>query len=307
MTNTAPTLLVLAAGMGSRYGGLKQLDPMGPNGETLLDYSVFDALRAGFGRVVFVIRKDFAAAFEGSVGRRYRDRTRVDYVYQDLFDVPDGFSVPAGRVRPWGTLHAVRAARNEVDEPFAVINADDFYGQDAFRRLVSYFRWSDPGAPNVDHYCMVGYPIKHTLSVAGGVNRGICIEAGGFLAGVEECTGILRGDEGNCRGLGLNGEWTEFPDNAIASMNFWGFTPSIFGQMDRYFSDFLKSQGGSTDAECYIPSVVDCLVRSGEADCRILKTDSAWFGITYAQDKPVSMRNIRSLIDAGEYKEHLWG
>lgn len=303
---TSPTLLVLAAGMGSRYGGLKQFDPMGPNGETLLDYSVFDALRAGFGRVVFVIRKDFAAAFEARIGMRYCNRIRVDYVYQDLADVPDGFCLPAGRVRPWGTLHAVLAARNAVNEPFAVINADDFYGRDGYRRVARYFKQLNLATAGIDHYCMVGYPIKHTLSASGGVNRGICLDGGGFLSGVEEYTGIISGADGNCRGFNLNGEWAEFPGNALASMNFWGFTPSIFGQMDRYFSSFLADKGRSIDAECYIPSAVDYLIDSGKADCRILETDSRWFGVTYPQDKAGSVENIRALIAAGFYKENLW-
>ena len=305
MAPTAPTLLILAAGMGSRYGGLKQFDPMGPHGETLLDYSIVDALRAGFGRVVFVIRQDFSAAFKASIGMRYADRISVDYVYQDLLDVPDGFVVSPARTRPWGTLHAVLAARKTVDGPFAVINADDFYGFDAYRQVVRYFR-DAIATTGGGHYCMVGYPIGHTLSTSGGVNRGICRETEGFLTGVEEHTGIVSGVDGRCRGFNLNGDCVEFSGDALASMNFWGFTPDIFGRMERYFADFLHACGRETDAECYIPSAVDYLIRTGETDCRILKTDASWFGVTYPQDKPASMANIRRLITAGEYATRLW-
>ena len=306
MKKNAPTLVVLAAGMGSRYGGLKQFDAMGPHGETLLDYSVFDALRAGFARVVFVIRREFAAAFAANVGRRYGGRIGVDYVYQDLADVPEGFCVPAGRVRPWGTLHAVLAARHAVDGPFAVINADDFYGDDAFRQVVRYFERMPPATGGVDHYCMVGYPIGPTLSAHGGVNRGICVERAGLLAGVEEYTAIAADVDGVCRGIPLGGKPVELPANAVVSMNFWGFTASVFSRMERYFADFLKDAGGSLDAECYIPSAVDDLIRCGEADCRILRTDSRWFGVTYPQDKPASVARIRALIAAGVYEDALW-
>ena len=306
MKAMAPALVVLAAGMGSRYGGLKQFDPMGPNGETLLDYSVFDALRAGFGRVVFVIRQDFSVAFKARVGARYAGRIDVDYVFQDLHDVPDGFSVPSERVRPWGTLHAVLAARNAVDGPFAVINADDFYGLDAYRQVTRFFSCADPTAGS-GHYCMVGYPIGHTLSASGGVNRGICLETDGFLTSVEEHTGIISGTDGRCQGDNLQGERVVFSADALASMNFWGFTPDVFERMGRFFADFLHARGDESNAECYIPSAVDHLVRAGEADCRILKTDGTWFGVTYPQDKPASMENIRRLIAVGEYATNLWG
>ena len=306
MNEHAPTLVVLAAGMGSRYGGLKQFDAMGPHGETLLDYSVFDALRAGFARVVFVIRRDFAAAFAASVGRRYGERLGVDYVYQDLADVPEGYCVPAGRVRPWGTLHAVLAARHAVDGPFAVINADDFYGDDAFRRVVRYFACMPLATRGVDHYCMVGYPIGHTLSAHGGVNRGLCVERDGFLAGVEEYTAIAAGGDGVCRGVTPGGKPVDLPANAVVSMNFWGFTASVFSRLERYFAGFLEDHGDSLDAECYIPSAVDHLIRCGEADCRILRTDGRWFGVTYPQDKPASVASLRALIAAGVYQDALW-
>ena len=306
MNTRAPTLVVLAAGMGSRYGGLKQFDAMGPHGETLLDYSVFDALRAGFARVVFVIRRDFAAAFAAGVGRRYGQRIAVDYVYQELADVPAGFRVPATRVRPWGTLHAVLAARHAVHGPFAVINADDFYGDDAFHRVARYFACMPPATDGVDHYCMVGYPIRPTLSAHGGVNRGLCVERDGFLTGVEEYTAIAAGADGVCRGIPLGGKPVELPGNAVVSMNFWGFTASVFSRLERYFADFLEVDGGSLDAECYIPSAVDQLIRCGEADCRILRTDSRWFGVTYPQDKPASVARLRALIAEGVYKDALW-
>ena len=302
------TLLVLAAGMGSRFGGLKQLEPVGPKGESLLDYSVFDALRAGFGRVVFVIREDFSAAFKAGVGSRYSDRVQVDYVYQDIGDLPAGFEAPRDRQRPWGTLHAVLAARQAIDGPFAVINADDFYGRDAYSKVADFLAARDDRPSACEHCCMVGYSVEHALSPNGGTNRGICIEsgAGAYLAGVEEHTGIVIGADGLCYGTNLAGRRVSISCAAIASMNFWGFGPGIFAPMACYFSGFLQAHGDDPDAECYIPSAVDHLIDAGTADCRILKTDGAWFGMTYPQDKPAIVANIRALIAEGEYGEDLW-
>ena len=223
-----PTLLILAAGMGSRYGGLKQIDPMGPNGETVLDYSVFDAIRAGFGKVVFVIRRDFADAFKTAVGDKFRDRIEVAYAFQELHDLPEGFTIPVGREKPWGTAHAVRAARNDIDSPFAVINADDFYGQDAYQQLADYFNQSND-EPEL-RTCMVGYRLENTLSEHGSVNRGLCLVEDGFLKGVEEHTVIAKGEDGIVRGSNLTNQRVNIAADAIVSMNFWGFTPALFAR-----------------------------------------------------------------------------
>jgi len=302
-TQMKPTLLVLAAGMGSRYGGLKQMDPMGPNGETVLDYSVFDAIRAGFGRVVFIIREDFAEAFKSGVGARFANRIGVDYAFQRLDDLPTGFSVPEGRAKPWGTAHAVRAARNLVNEPFAVINADDFYGRDAYLRAAAFL--THPAAANgKPHYAMVGYPLVNTLSDHGDVNRGICsLDDAGLLTYVEEFIGIEREADGVIRGNALDGSRREVDAATPVSMNFWAFTPSLFGLLETEFTQFLKEHGDKEKSEFYIPTLVDSLIRAGTADCRVLETDSHWFGVTYPDDKPHVVASIRSLIDAGEYPE----
>lgn len=300
-----PTLLVLAAGMGSRYGGLKQMDPMGPSGETVLDYSVFDAIRAGFGKVVFIIREDFAEAFKSTVGARFAGKIEVDYAFQKLDDLPDGFSIPEGRTKPWGTAHAVRAARHVVTGPFAVINADDFYGSDAYQVIARWFA-SDAGAAGKDHYSMVGYPLKNTLSEHGSVNRGICqTDAHGLLTDVEEVVDIARDDDGIVRGTALDGSRRDIADVCPVSMNFWGFTANFFNQIEEHFTAFLKEKGGEQKSECYIPTVVDDLIRHGKADCRVLDTTSSWFGVTYPDDKPHVVESIAKLVAAGDYPSPL--
>lgn len=297
---TNPTLLVLAAGMGSRYGGLKQMDPMGPNGETVLDYSVFDAIRAGFGRVVFVIREDFAEAFKDTVGGRFAGKIEVDYVFQKLEDVPEGFTIPEGRIKPWGTAHAIRAARHVISEPFAVVNADDFYGHDAYVCAARFFKSLPDGDQAAS--AMVGYPLENTLSDHGHVNRGVCqSHAEGDLSNVEEYLNIERESDGFVRGDALNGTRREIPDGTSVSMNFWAFGPAFFGQLEEAFSRFLTESGGELTSECYIPTVVDHLIHSGYTRCTILKTTSPWFGVTYPDDKPFVVASIRKLIDAGEY------
>ncbi|MCW1912352.1 sugar phosphate nucleotidyltransferase [Luteolibacter sp. GHJ8] len=300
-----PTLLVLAAGMGSRYGGLKQMDPMGPNGETVLDYSVYDAIRAGFGKVVFIIREDFADAFRSSVGARFAGKIEVDYAFQKLEDLPEGFSVPEGRTKPWGTAHAVRAARHVVDGPFAVINADDFYGADAYQSIARWFGGSAEEAGK-DHYSMVGYPLKNTLSEHGSVNRGICqTDAGGLLTDVEEVVDIARDEDGIVRGIALDGSRREIADICPVSMNFWGFTRSFFDQIEEHFTSFLTEKGGEQKSECYIPTVVDDLIRHEKADCRVLDTTSSWFGVTYPEDKPHVVASIAKLVEKGDYPSPL--
>lgn len=300
-----PTLLILAAGMGSRYGGLKQMDPMGPNGETVLDYSVHDAIQAGFKRVVFIIREDFATAFRKGIGARFEGKIEVEYAFQKLDDLPSGFRVPAGREKPWGTAHAVRAARHYVTGAFAVINADDFYGADAYLRIVDHFNTSSQSDDSVSHYCMVGYHINKTLSEHGEVNRGICADENGLLTDVEEITEIKREGDGEIRGNRLDGSRISIPENALASMNFWGFDDKFFNQLEKHFITFLEEYGNEMKSECYIPTVVDDLIRKNLADCRILETTSSWFGVTYPDDKPYVVDAIRQLVDQGAYNSPL--
>lgn len=300
-----PTLLVLAAGMGSRYGGLKQMDPMGPAGETVLDYSVFDAIRAGFGRVVFIIREDFAGVFKEGIGSRFADRIPVDYAYQRLDDLPSSFTVPEGRTKPWGTAHAVRAARDLVREPFAVINADDFYGADAYLRAVEFLK-SPLAAEEELHLAMVAYPLGNTLSDHGDVNRGICSKTtAGLLNTVEEYVNISREADGVVRGTALDGSRKAVAHNTLVSMNFWVFPPEFFEDLEDEFTGFLKERGAEEKSECYIPTVVDMLIRSGKAGCEVLDTTSHWFGITYPQDKLHVVASIRALIDSGAYPSPL--
>lgn len=298
-----PTLLILAAGMGSRYGGLKQLDPMGPNGETVLDYSVYDAIRAGFGKVVFVIRRDFAEAFKSAVGDKFEDRIEVAYAFQELGDLPDPFSVPEEREKPWGTAHAVRAARNEIETPFAVINADDFYGKDAYQQLANYLKKSE-GEPEL-RTCMVGYRLENTLSEHGSVNRGLCVVENGSLKGVEEHAAIAKGEDGMIRGSDLDDQRVIIEGDAIVSMNFWGFSPALFETLEAHFIDFLKKHGDELKSECYIPTVIDDLIKSEQTDCAVIETSGSWFGVTYPDDKPFVQQSIQALIAGGEYPQTL--
>jgi NDP-sugar pyrophosphorylase family protein len=300
-----PTLLVLAAGMGSRYGGLKQMDPMGPHGETVLDYSVFDAIRAGFGKVVFVIRRDFAEAFREGVGSRFADRIAVDYAYQTLDDLPSPFTVPAGREKPWGTAHAVRAAREVIDGPFAVVNADDFYGADAYQQVARWFA-TPPADRHKAHYAMVGYPLKNTLSEHGAVNRGICqTDEQGLLADVEEVLEIARGDDSVVRGTRIDGSTLVIGEDTPVSMNFWAFSADFFEHLESHFTEFLKLHGNEPKSECYIPTVVDSLIREDRADCTVLDTSAQWFGVTYPDDKPHVVASIAGLVDRDDYPSPL--
>lgn len=296
-----PSLVILAAGMGSRYGGLKQLDPMGPNGETVLDYSVFDAIRAGFDQVIFVIREDFAEAFKEGIGSRFASRVRVDYAFQRLDDLPAPYFSPTDRVRPWGTGHAIRAARFLIKNPFAVINADDFYGRDAYVIAYDFLR------QNLDTDCgLVAYPLVNTLSDHGKVNRGICeASPDGWLEGVEELLNIALDDSGKITGTRLDGEVRIIPPEAPASMNFWAFSPAFLIGLESEFLRFLSEYGDRTSGECYIPSIVDSLIRNGEARCKMLQTSASWFGVTYPEDKPHVVTSIQNLIAKGDYPERL--
>ncbi|MEP2777340.1 MAG: NTP transferase domain-containing protein [Luteolibacter sp.] len=296
-----PSLIVLAAGMGSRYGGLKQLDPMGPNGETVLDYSVFDAIRAGFDRVIFVIRKDFADAFRDGIGARFAGRIRVDYAFQELTDLPEPYEPASGRSKPWGTVHAVRAARDLIDSPFAVINADDFYGADAYVRAAGFLNQCAP-----DQCAMIAYPLENTLSEHGRVNRGICaVDAAGKLTSVEEFVKIGREDSGVVNGSALDGEIHELDPGALSSMNFWAFPAEFMQGLEAEFLKFLEKHGSSETGECYLPTVVDSMIRDGNISCDVLETTASWFGVTYPEDKPHVVASIRSLIDEGTYPSPL--
>ena len=294
------TLLVLAAGMGSRYGGLKQLDPVGPNGETVIDYSVFDAIRAGFNKVVFVIREEFSEEFKKSVGNRFVDKIAVEYAYQNINDLPDGFSVPEERIKPWGTGHAILAASGVVNKSFAVINADDFYGKDAYTQICNYLiRFDDKQEQRI--YCMVGYPLRNTLSENGSVSRGICsINASGQLESVKELTKIVKTDQGPIN-MSEDGESVLLDGAEIVSMNMWGFTPDIFVHLERLFTTFLEQNLDNLTSEFYIPFAVDSLIAARTACVDVLQTTGNWFGVTYQEDKDSVQDSIQLLIKSGEY------
>jgi hypothetical protein len=293
----APTLLVLAAGMGSRYGGLKQIDPVGPSGETVLDYAVYDALRAGFGRVAFVIRREFEAVFREKIGARYAGRVEVDYVFQSLDALPAGFTPLPGREKPWGTGHAVWCARDTVRSPFAVINADDFYGADAFQRLAGFLR--ETPAPGVSaQFCMAGFRLAQTLSEHGAVARGVCTAgADGWLQSIVEQTGILLAEVGPGK---------KYSGDETVSMNCWGFTPALFAGLDVRFRDFLAARGGDLKAEFYLPAAVSAMIARGEAAVRVLPVNSTWFGVTYREDKPRVQAALAALVKAGVYPGKLF-
>ncbi len=299
-----PTLLVMAAGMGSRYGGLKQIDAMGPSGETILDYSVFDAIRAGFGKVVFIIRPDFAADFRDRIGNKFAGKIEVAYAFQTLDKLPAGFTVPAGREKPWGTTHAILCARECIDTPFAVINADDFYGQDSYAVLSKKLQAS---ANNEHHYCMVGFTLKNTLSDHGTVARGVCrTNAQGFLTDIQELLKIAKTANGG-ENKADDGTVTKLTGDEPVSMNMWGFTPSIFPQLEKLFKEFLNTKGQEMKSECYIPLSLGEIVKAGNADCAVLRTHSTWFGVTYREDKPIVQASISQLVQQGAYPANLWG
>ncbi len=298
---TKPTLLVLAAGMGSRYGGLKQIDPVGPSGETIIDYSIFDAMRAGFGKLVFVIRKDIEQQFREIVGVRFEKRIAVEYVFQELDKLPAGYSLPAGRTKPWGTTHAILMAENAIKEPFAAINADDFYGQQAYQVLAQHLT---SGTPD---YAMVGFVLKNTLSDHGSVARGVSrVDGNNYLTHIVEMMKIER-DGNGAKNTEADGQITKLTGDEAVSMNFWGFTPALFPQIKEEFEKFLKRAGGEQKSECYIPATVGDLVTSGRAWCKVLRSSDSWFGVTYREDRPQVVESIRRLIAQGKYPEKLWG
>ncbi len=299
-----PTLLVMAAGMGSRYGSLKQMDPVGVSGEAIIDYSIYDAWRAGFGKVVFVIRHAFEADFrEFFAPSRFAGKIEVDFVFQELDKLPGGFSVPAGREKPWGTNHAVMMGKTAIDGPFAAINADDFYGRDAFKVMADYL-CSVEGQQG--KYSMVGYELSRTMSEHGSVSRGICeVDAQGNLAGMVERTKIMH-DAGGIVYFDEDGDKYPLAPDTPVSMNMFGFTPDYFDRSEELFKDFLRANATNLKSEFYIPSAVNALIHSGQATMRVLRTTADWFGVTYKEDRPGVVAKIRALVDQGQYPAKLW-
>lgn len=296
-----PELLIMAAGLGSRYGSLKQIEPIGPAGEAIIDYSVYDAIRAGFGKVVFVIKKEIEDDFRDNLLVRFKDRIETDYVFQELDMLPEGYSLPPGREKPWGTAHAILISEKAVNSSFAAINADDFYGYEAFSSMCGFLeRISDPG-----EYCMIGYKLKNTLSEHGTVSRGICdIDQDNYLKSIKELTKISRKndqivyfDEHKAHPL---------PEDSTVSMNIWGFTPDIFRQIKKRFPAFLDGNINLPKAEYFIPELVDQLITENQARVKVLKCDASWFGITYKEDKEKAKRSILKKIENGEYPPRLW-
>jgi len=298
-----PTLFILAAGMGSRYGGLKQLDGLGPNGETITDYNVFDALRAGFGKIVFVIRRDFEEEFRRVVLSKYADRIPCELCFQSIDKLPEGYVCPETRQKPWGTNHAVMMGSECIHEPFAVINADDFYGAESFQILAEYLR-SIEGTEG--KYCMMGYRVQNTLSENGQVNRGVCkTDENGLLTDVVECVGIEWVGEHIVYKDAAGNDCEILPDTPV-SMNMWGFTPEYFRYSEEAFRAFLDEHINEPKTEIYIPTVVNDLIQAGKVSCRVLDTPSHWFGVTYAEDRPQVVMRLNELIKKGVYPEKLF-
>ena len=298
-----PTLLVLAAGMGSRYGSLKQLDGIGPNGETIMDYSIYDALRAGFGKVVFVIRHSFEDEFRNQIVSKYENHIPVEVVFQDVTCVPAGIPYDKERVKPWGTNHAVQMAKDVINEPFAVINSDDFYGRESYALLADFLQRVEG---QKGKYCMIGYHIENTLSESGSVNRGICqVDEHNLLTNVVERINIeSRG--GVVQFPTADGQYENIEAGALVSMNMWGFTPDYFDHSERMFVDFLKQHGMEPKSEIYIPTVVNQLIVEGKAQCEVIDTPSKWFGVTYAEDRPQVVLSVNKLVREGIYPQKLW-
>lgn len=301
-----PTLLLLAAGMGSRYGGLKQLDGLGPNGETIMDYSIYDAIKAGFGKIVFVIRKDFEDEFREKVLSKYAGHIPAEVCFQAIDKLPEGFTVPEGREKPWGTNHAVMMAEELINEPFCVINCDDFYNRDAFMVMGKFLANLPEGSKN--NYAMVGFRVGNTLSENGTVARGICEKnEQGNLTNVVERTEIMRVNGSVCY-KDEQGEWVAVDDNTPVSMNMWGFTPDYFKYSNAYFKEFLSDPKNMENlkAEFFIPFVVNKLIHEGTATVKVLDTTSKWFGVTYAADRQDTVDRIQSLVDQDVYPNQLF-
>lgn len=299
---TKPSLLILAAGMGSRFGGLKQLAPLGPNNETIIEYSVFDAIRAGFEKVVFVIRHSFEKEFKELYLPKFRDKIHIEFAFQELDMLPDGFCVPEGREKPWGTGHAIYMAKELINEPFAMINADDFYGFHAYEKMAKFLINSKKD----QDYSMVGYHLKNTLSDFGSVSRGVCESNNqSLLMDINERTHIER------KGSEIlytddHGKNVTLDETSIVSMNFWGFQPNLFDEIEVQFIEFLKKSGKDIKSEFYIPSVIFRLIKEGKIEVSILEANSTWFGVTYPQDKDIVKEKMQELVKAGEYPGNLW-
>jgi UTP-glucose-1-phosphate uridylyltransferase len=299
-----PALLVLAAGLGTRYGGLKQIDAIGPNGETIIDYSVYDARRAGFGKVVFVIRHYFEDAFREKVSGKFDHAVETAYAYQELDACLGDFVPTIDREKPWGTGHAILVARDVINEPFAVINADDHYGPNSFDAILRFISAEDTGP---EEHAMVGYTLRNTLSDYGAVSRGVCeCDEQMFLKKIVERKAIEKYADG-ARYFDADGTENPLTGDEIASMNLWGFQPSIFEYFQSSFDRFLREQGDQDNSELLIPSVTDDLIKSGKATVKVLRTEDSWFGVTYRQDRSIAIECIRQLIDEGVYPEELWG
>jgi UTP-glucose-1-phosphate uridylyltransferase len=295
-----PTLLILAAGMGSRYGGLKQIDPVSPSGETIMDYSIHDALRAGFGQLVFVIRRDIEAPFRQTIAARFEKQIPVQYAFQEMSELPAGFSAPPDRTKPWGTGHAILMADGIIKEPFAAINADDFYGVNSFRVLAEHLRRGG------GDYAMVGFELRNTLSEFGSVARGVCRATNdNYLESVTELTKIEKNGPGATY-TDAAGAVHALSGQETVSMNFWGFTPAVFPQLRELFAKFLEKNQRQEKSEFYIPMAVNELVQTKRARCKVLCTTDSWFGVTYREDRRRTVESIQQLIARGDYPEKLW-
>ncbi len=301
-----PSLVVLAAGMGSRYGGLKQMDAFGPNGETILDYSIYDAINAGFGKVVFVVRESFLEDFKKFFKDKFEDKIEVEYVTQELHKLPEGYG-PYKREKPWGTAHAVQMAEDVVNEPFLVINADDYYGRDAYHVAAEYFkRYPESRKDGKDVYFVMGYKLTNTLSEHGTVNRGVCkADENNNLVFIKECKKVSRDKDGIIR-YPEGDEKIELSEDSLVSMNMWGFYPSYFEYFDQHFREFLDKEADNPTSEYYIPDLVDYLMNTGKAIVKVLSSDSDWFGVTYQEDKPFVVERLNKLIESGFYPQTLW-
>lgn len=299
-----PTLFVLAAGMGSRYGGLKQLDGLGPSGETIMDYSVYDAVRGGFGKIVFVIRHSFETDFRDKILRKYEGVIPVEIIFQELEYLPKGFSVPDNREKPWGTNHAVMMGKEVIREPFAVINADDFYGRESFQILADYLKCL---AGKQNDYCMIGYRLGNTLSESGSVARGVCEkDADGCLKTIVERTYIIRDTDGQIKYMDRQGDLQTIGENTPVSMNMWGFTPEYFAYSDEQFVEFLTKERDNPKAEFFIPLIINNLIVHGKVKVKVLDTPSKWFGVTYADDRAGVVAKIQALTERGDYPQKLF-
>ncbi|MDO4308867.1 MAG: sugar phosphate nucleotidyltransferase [Eubacteriales bacterium] len=303
-----PVLVVMAAGMGSRYGGLKQIDPVDPQGHIIMDFSVFDAVRAGFQKVVFIIKKENEADFRAAIGDRLSNQIEVAYVFQDLHNLPEGYEVPEGRVKPWGTGHAVLSCIDEISGPFAVINADDYYGRHAFQMAYDFLS-SNHEEDGIYRYMMVGYKLENTLTENGHVARGVCVtDEEGHLVKINERTHIEKRDGGAAYTEDDGATWVEIPEGSTVSMNMWGFSAGILKELKARFSAFLDANLESNPLKCeyFLPFVVDELLGEGKATVKVLKSMDRWYGVTYKEDKPVVVNAIQSMKDGGLYPQNLW-